>query len=74
VVHFWKKTTIEIRYKPKSHFNKWEWWFSSFYNDNDKTKTFFFTVIGLHFFYMEKKRAMEKFIEQTESVMFKVGK
>ena len=75
MVHFWKNKQIEICFKPMSCFGfTRQWFFSISYDNNDKTKIFYFTVFGLHFFYIKKKRAMKKFEQQAESVAFKVGK
>lgn len=75
MVFFWKGKQIEFRLKPMSDFGFIsQWFFSISYDNNDKCVIFFFTVFGLHFFYMRKKPAMKKFVEKAESVMFKVDK
>lgn len=73
MVFFWQHRQIEFKLKPISDFgNRLQWFFSVLYDNNDKTKIFFFTVFGLHFFYMCKKRPWKKFAAKAESVMFKV--
>jgi hypothetical protein len=55
MVWFWKKAHIEFRFKPISDFSyPKQWFFSKSYWNDDKGKGFYFTVIGLHFYYRKK--------------------